>query len=199
MIISSNAESRYLSNRTINRAARVSPNGINKLPRISLLLVIHPFDSFPTRKKTIPSNNTITNKECSPPILFGKSKKENMLHTILAIIAFFRGILSQYFIIIVSNTTTNNSHIITYNVQFHNNNGTTNHNNGRVIVVGTIHQKRSFLLDILFFSCHNSSSVLSFSRNIFAIINKTNVSIISAIGQKSRKFFTLPFISCLFL
>ena len=184
MIIASNA-SRYSNNRSIGIATRISPSGISKLPRISLLLEIHSFDndSFPTRKNTIPSNNAIPNQARSPPILFGKAIKENMLHTILAIIAFFRDILSQYFIIIISNTTTINSHIITYNLQFHNNSGITNHNNGRVIVVGIIHQKRSFLLDNPFFSCHNSSSILPFSRNIFAIINKANVSIMTVNNQ----------------
>ena len=123
--------------------------------RTSFLLEIHSFDNFQTMKRIIPSISTIKNNTSkNVPIkelalkLLGKTINENILHRILAIIAFFREIPNQYFIMMDSNTATNNSHIITYNVQFHSNKGRTNHNNGSVIVVGIIHQQRSFLLDI---------------------------------------------------
>ncbi len=115
--------------------------------RTSFLLEIHSFDNFPTMKRIIPSISTIQNnqnknlriKEVALKLL-GKTINENILHTILTIIALFREILNQYFIMMDSNTATNNSHITTYSVQFHSNKGKTNHNNGSVIVVGIIHQ-----------------------------------------------------------
>ena len=103
----------------------------------------------------------------------------------LAIIALFREILSQYLIIIASIDVTKVSQIIIYSVPSHIINGRTNHNNGRVTVVGIIHRKRSFFFEI-------SSSF----QNIFAIKNKTNVSIKTANHQKSGNLVVLPFILC---
>jgi hypothetical protein len=55
---------------------------------------------------------------------------------------------NQYFIIIASIAVTKVSQIIVYRIQSHITNGKTNHNNGNVIVVGSIQNKRSFLLEI---------------------------------------------------
>ena len=104
-----------------------------------------------------------------------------MLHITLAITDFFHEIFNQYFIITVSNTITNNSQVTIYHIQFHNIDGKTNHNKGSVIVVGIIHNKRSFLFEI----CASS-------RNNFAIKNKINVSIIIAEIQNKGNFFILP-------
>ena len=78
-----------------------------------------------------------------------KSTNENKLQIILVITALFRNIFNQYFIIIASIIVTNNSQIIVYRIQSHINSGSTNHNNGSVIVVGSIQNKKSFLLEIV--------------------------------------------------
>lgn len=148
----------HTTNRTLRNAINTLTTGETIHAVISLLLGISSFfrKNFHIIKIIITSTKIIINSHVTAIFkallltlqLLGRAIKENILHKKLAISAFHRDTTSQYFIIIASNTTTNNSHIITYNVQFHSNKGKTNHNNGRVIVVGIIHQKRSFLLDI---------------------------------------------------
>ena len=124
--------------------------------RTSFLLDIHSLESLPTMNNRIHSTKMNINNAIidilvyisQPNMLIDSIMKENRLHIILHIIAFFREILSQYFIITASTIVTKVSQIITYQVQSHIINGKINRSNGRVIVVGTTHRKRSFLLKI---------------------------------------------------
>jgi hypothetical protein len=146
----------YLSNnRTMNIANIISTIGVITQHRTSFLLEIHSFESFHIKNMTIHSIKINTNNQImsiiesmTQYILNDKKTKESKLHIILAITDFFREILSQYFIIIASIIVTKVSQMITYRVPSHIINGKTNHSNGRVIVVGIIHHKRSFLFEI---------------------------------------------------
>ncbi|MBO7504776.1 hypothetical protein J6T66_01080 [bacterium] len=172
----------HTTNRTLRNAINTLTTGETIHAVISLLLGISSFfrKNFHIRKIIITSTKIIINSHVtailkallSAPQLFGRTIKENILHKKLAIIAFFRDIPSQYFIIIASTVATKISHITTYHAQFHIISGNTNRNNGRVTVVGITHRKMILLLDIR-----------SSFRNIFAIKNKTNVSIITASDQ----------------
>ena len=133
-------------------------------------------------------------------LFVGKTKiKESKLQIKLVVTAFIHETFNQYFIIIDSISTTNNSQIITYNTSFHIISGSTNHNKGRVIVVGIIQNKRSFLLEISLFSHHIPSIIPYFLQKNFAIKNKINVSIVTANNQKTGISFILSFISCIVL
>lgn len=145
----------YLSNnRTINIVSIISTIGTINQHKTSFLFGIHSVNSFPIRNRIAHSTEINTNRqivtinESESNIPKDKKMKESKLHIILAITDFFREILSQYFIIIASITVTKVSQMITYRVPSHIINGKTNHSNGRVIVVGIIHHKRSFLFEI---------------------------------------------------
>ena len=106
----------------------------------------------------------------------------------LAIIALFREIFSQYFIITASIVATRISHTTIYNHQSHNINGNTNRKNGNVTVVGITHRNNNFLLETLLLSSHISSLISSFFWNDFTKRYRAIVSIITANNQIKGNF-----------
>lgn len=193
---------RSSNNRMIKYISNKSTIGVNNQHKTSFLLETLSFKDLLSENRIIHSIKTNQRKKIVYPLIAlierklkfwyklnsNIIKKENRFHIILVMIALFREIFSQYFSIIASIVATKISQTTIYKFQSQIINGNTNHSNGSVIVVGITHRKRSFLLEISSFSYNISCTNSSFFRNVFAIKNKTSVSIIVAKNRSKGNF-----------